>query len=490
MALMLEQSSSLACPPRWTTRREPERRTLGGRVAEVAEMLGTPLMPWQRHVADVALELDPDTGRLVYREVVLTVPRQSGKTTLQLGVMVHRALGFGQRQKVTYSAQTRNDARKKWEDEHVTVLEGSPLRGLFTVRKSNGAEAIRWRNGSMHTVVAPTEKAGHGDVLDLGVIDEAFAQEDNRLEQAFKPAMVTRPQPQLWVVSTAGTVKSTYLREKVEAGRFHAEAGLTTGVAYFEWSAAPDADPADPATWWACMPALGHTVTEEAVRADYQSMPLVEFRRAYLNQWPDDAPDEWLVIGKQAWMALTDPYSDPVGKVAFAVDVNRDRTWASVGVAGRRADGMLHVDVAEHRPGTSWVVPWLVDRNAKWGPCALVIAPSSPAGSLIADAEAAGLEIVQPSVRDIAHGCAMFYDATGANPQVKDPPWLRHTNHPDLNMALAGARQRDLGDAWLWLRKNVLVDISPLVAVTLAAWGHATHAHIQESKPIPMGAWV
>ena len=35
------------------------RETLGGAVAEVAEALGTPLMPWQRQVADVAMELDP-----------------------------------------------------------------------------------------------------------------------------------------------------------------------------------------------------------------------------------------------------------------------------------------------------------------------------------------------------------------------------------------------------------------------------------------------
>jgi hypothetical protein len=33
------------------------------------------------------------------------------------------------------------------------------------------------------------------------------------------------------------------------------------------------------------MPALGHTVTEDAVRAAQQSMALHEFERAYLNRW-------------------------------------------------------------------------------------------------------------------------------------------------------------------------------------------------------------
>src|SRR5690606_10800060 len=123
-------------------------------------------------------------------------------------------------------------------------------------------------------ISANTEKAAHGETLDMGVIDEAFAQEDNRLEQAFKPAMITRDQPQLWYLSTAGTVKSTLLRQKVDTGRqvTLAQAELANAdvettdelrACYFEWSAPPEIDPGDPATWWSCMPALGHTVKED-----------------------------------------------------------------------------------------------------------------------------------------------------------------------------------------------------------------------------------
>jgi phage terminase large subunit-like protein len=139
-------------------------------------------MPWQQDVVDVAMELDPETGRPVYREVILTVPRQSGKTTLILAMAVHRALGFGRRQTIRYAAQTRNDARQKWEDDHVVTLENSVFRKLFRTRKTNGNEAILWRNGSQHGIVANTEKSGHGSTLDLGFIDEAFAQVDHRME--------------------------------------------------------------------------------------------------------------------------------------------------------------------------------------------------------------------------------------------------------------------------------------------------------------------
>jgi hypothetical protein len=428
----------------------------------------------------------PDGLFLAGRDLVPT-----HNTTLLLAKMVHRAQAFGRAQRIAYTAQTRLKAREKWEDDHLPILEASAFRPLFTVRKQIGQEAIRWRNGSIHAIDAPTDDSGHGPTLDQGVIDEAFAREDARVEQAMAPAMITRPQPQLDVVSTAGKSKSLspYLWGKVEAGRLAAEAGLTSGVAYFEWSAPNDAPADDPATWWACMPALGHTVTEAAVAAEFASMDLGEFRRAYLNQWLDETPAEWLVIGQAAWQAIRDPASQIVDRPAFAVDMTPDRTWASIGVVGCRADGLRHVELVEHRRGGSWVVPWLrerVDRADRWSPCAIVIAPSGPANSLIAEAEAASLEILKPSVGEIAGASGAFYDATGANPLVDEPSTVRHLGQGDLDVAVAGALKRDLGDRWLWVRKNVGVDLSPLPAVTLALWGHAVRAHLGvEALPAP-----
>jgi hypothetical protein len=101
-----------ACPPLYATPRDPTRKTLGGAVARVAKQLGTPLMPWQRHVADVAMEIDPHTGLLAYGEVDLTTPRQSGKTTLELGVLVHRCRTWAA-SRALYSAQSRLHAHKK-----------------------------------------------------------------------------------------------------------------------------------------------------------------------------------------------------------------------------------------------------------------------------------------------------------------------------------------------------------------------------------------
>jgi hypothetical protein len=51
---------------------------------------------------------------------------------------------------------------------------------------------------------------------------------------------------------------------------------------------------------------------------------------------------------------------------------------------------------------------------------------------------------------------------------------LRHLGQPELTSAITGACSRTVGDAWLWDRKSSDVDISPLVAGTIALWALTT----------------
>lgn len=454
-------------------------------MAQIAQQLGKPLMPWQQHVIDIVLEIDPDTGLLAYRNVVLTVPRQSGKTTLLLATMVHRALGFGGRQGIVYTAQTRNAARKKWEEEHVRELEASSFKPMFRTKKSNGSEAILWRNGSFHGITSSTEKAGHGDTLDLAVLDEAFAHEDARLEQGLRPTMITRPQPQLWVVSTAGTARSVYLRGKVDAGRTRAELGLTDSVAYFEWSAPKESEPGDPATWRQCMPALGHTINEAAILSEFEDMDLAEFRRAYLNQWPDDAPEGWRIIPETTWRDLADAESQAGGRVAFGVDATPGGTHAAIAVAGVREDGLGHSELIDHRRGLGWLLNRAKQLNERWSPIGWVIDPRGPAGFLIKDFEDEGLTVLTTSAGDVADATGSIIAAMGV--QEGDMATLRYVPHPALDAAVAGADTKPLGDGRKWDRRAPTVDISPLVAVTLARWGLATY--VEEEDVVPMVAF-
>lgn len=287
--------------PRYATPATPGRKNLAAGITKVAGLLGFGLMPWQDEANAVTTELLPGYGTFAFRQVIIEVMRQQGKTVDLLAMMLARGLRKPGTQ-ISYTAQTRLDARHRLLDVWWPLIEASPLRQLIEVRRGSGSEAYMFRNGSMLGLVSGTQTSGHGDNLDLGVIDEAWAQEDGHLEQAMRPAMMTRD-AQLWVVSAAGTEKSAYFKGKVDDGRARAEMGLTDTGCYIGYSAPDDADPGAESTWRACMPALGQTVSVETVRADFELMDLAEFRRAYLCQWPDVAKPGWDVIGKDAWSA-------------------------------------------------------------------------------------------------------------------------------------------------------------------------------------------
>ncbi|MER6892014.1 terminase [Streptomyces halstedii] len=447
------------------------------------ERLGYPPMPWQRYVLDVALELDPETRLPAYREVGLSVPRQQGKTQQLLGVMVHRCMAW-QRQNVIYAAQDRNHARKRWEDEFLTTLDLSPLNGRYRTRKTNGNEAIIWRaTRSNLGVTSNTTQAGHGPPLDLGVIDEAFAHKDDRLEQAFSPAMVTRDMAQLWWASAGGTEASIWLNAKRKTGRELIEHLWATGehsaTAYFEWFAPDDMRRDDPATWRATMPALGHTITEAVIRAELEkaSDDPSGFDRAYLNRTRKAVPPQDPNVPKAKWPALFDPGSQAGPDLALAIDVAPLRDWASIGVASAREDGRIHVELVDRRPGTEWIVPALVRLVDLWDPVAIGIdVPTrSPAGSLLEELAEAGIKPPEEPDKPARGDLMVFHlaEVVSACGQLADAMkrgQLAHIDQVPLTAAVNGARTRPLGDAWAWHRRSAQIDISPLVTATLARY--------------------
>ncbi|MEV6124882.1 terminase [Streptomyces sp. NPDC052077] len=477
----------LTCPPRWGTPRHPDRPSLGPKLWKVMTRLGAPPMPWQKYVSDVALELDPDSGLFAHREVGLSVSRQQGKTELTLGAQVHRAMAWP-RQTIVYAAQTRSMARQRWEDEFWEKISSSPLARYARIRKANGNEAITWPGTrSRMGITANTEKAGHGPPLDLGFIDEAFAHIDDRLEQAFSPAMLTRAMAQLWWASAGGTTASTFLNKKRAAGRALIEALFEAlaldlaaprpRAAYFEWYAPEDMDRADPATWRATLPALGYTVTEETIAAELEKLDPAEFDRAYLNRTRKPTPPSDPNIPKAAWAGLADEASRPdPGRVALALDVSQDRKRAAIAAASLRPDGAVHLEVVAYRAGTDWVVPAMVLLHRLWNPVAVAVASAgAPAGSLIDDLTAAGITVPEDKTAPLRGELAVMRsgDITEASGQMADAMRqgrIRHLDQVPLTAAVNGARTRRNGDAWTLDRTNSLVDISPLCAAVFARW--------------------
>lgn len=495
--------------PLFGTPRDYSRETYGHEVAEVAKRLGKPLMPWQRYAADVALEIDPETGELWYEEVDITVPRQSGKSTLILALMVWRCVIMARRlgrQTVTYLAQKGNAARRKLEREFIPILNHAT--GFHRVAHSrarpvkptdwkpsmnNGSEHILFGTDSYLQIAPPSETASHGDVLDMPVIDEAFSHQNDLVEQAVDAASVTRRSPQLYVISTAGNAKSRYLWNKVKAGRAAVKAGTTSRICYLEWGLPDDARYDDEEAWWKYLPALGHTISIQRLRAKLEKAQrnpdaavdegdadmepgLPGFCRGYLNQWVeipgDEEVDRVSKLDPNTWRATVKPKRQwpdrSPGKVTITFDVDSDGKTASISM-GAGSISAPYVETLFHEQGTSWLPDKLVEVIAAAKPIAIgcngVGNTAAMVGPIIKALQEAGLltDIVQMGTKDYTAACAGFHlDVVEGRLIRPDTP------QGALDRAAIDATERIIGDSWAWERRLATVPISPLVSATVA----------------------
>lgn len=342
----------------------------------MARLLDLPPMPWQSDLYDVTHEVD-GRGRLWYRIVVVVVPRQQGKSSATNAVMVRRSV-LGRNMTTVYTAQDRSIAAERLiEQLYERQLRPSPLGPAVEARRANGSERLTFSNGSRVILVAPHERSAHGMTLDLAMIDEAWAQKDMSLPQAFSPAMVTRPDAQLWIVSTVGDGSDSLLAHYQAAGA----AALTdpdSRLCYVEYSAAPEADPDDPAVWLGCMPAIGHTIDLDTIRAERAGLPPDEFERAYLCRRPTSGPAD-RTISEAAWAAGLDPAATPTGPLAMAIEVPFDRTSATIAVCGSGGPDVRVVEVIDRRPETSWVRDRALDLWERHRPAVIIIDTGGPA---------------------------------------------------------------------------------------------------------------
>ena len=440
---------------------------------DLVEAAGLILDPWQRLILEKSLLRR--AGRWAAFEVGVVAPRQNGKNAL---IEARELAGlFVLRERLLIHSAHQVDTSLEAFRRLLFLIESNDwlMAEVAHVRRTNGQEEIETVHGSRIRFRTRTKGGGRGFSADCVVFDEAMIFPEPSLG-AIMPVVSARPDPQLWYTGSA--VDQTIHVDGLVLARLRNRAlrGGDPSLAYFEWSIdgdTPDDVPeevaADPAAWQQANPALGIRISEEHVGNEQRSMDPRTFavERLGVGDWPD--PDGGgAVIDTEQWRSLVDQESEPRDPVCLALDVNPNRTWASVAAAGFRPDGLQHVELVARHKGTRWCADRIVELVERHRPLGVVVEESSPAGPLVHELEERGVKVTLANSRQHAYGCGLLFDAI-------DQAKLRHIGQPDLSAAVRGAVQRPYGDAWAWSRKNSAVDISPLVACTLAHWGSVTN---------------
>jgi phage terminase large subunit-like protein len=418
----------------------------------------------------------PGDGKWAASRVGLIVGRQNGKNAILEARELAGLFLFGERLLIhtAHQFKTAQEAflRIKFLIENSDDFSSEVKR----IVQSTQETTIELRSGQRLNFIARSKNgSGRGMSGDLVVLDEAYKL-PNEVMAALQPTLSARPNPQLWFTSSAGYADSDQLARVRESGK----QGSSTRLAFFEWSSADDAlkgvwrnGHARPLTdtEWASVaqanPGLGIRITREAIEDELDTLDEADFKRERAGIWDDGSSTS--IIDMDLWSDIADPESEPVSNLFYGVDVSPDRKWASLAVAGLRDDGIPHMDVGVHEEGTGWVVDRCVELNSRFSPAGFIVDSIGPAASLVDDLEAAGLPVKTTNSTELAQACAQLMDAVNGGD-------LRHRDQEVLNKALRNAEKRPLGDGAFAFGRNASdIDISPLVAATLALWA-STHS--------------
>ena len=267
------------------------------------------------------------------------------------------------------------------------------------------------------------------------------------------PTQATRPNAQVWKVSTAGDAASTWWLGTVEAGpgRRRGRAGRR-GSAYFEW-ACPDRARPDRRRHLAAV-SPGVRADDRRRRRCAAALDMLgpdEFARAYGNRWVSTTAR---VIPLDAWRAADRPEPTPSPTLAGSPRFRRGRRPVRRGDRGRLA--------RRGRPGA-------MSRSPTTGPASGGSPTGSPSWSTGGGRSSVGVRRRRPgagrrrrprpgpgstsagleSPREYAAACAGCSRRSWPTRRRS-----RYRPHPALDAAADDAARRALGDAWAWGRRQ------------------------------------
>jgi hypothetical protein len=452
----------------------PEDASPAGQEAvELAEMAGLKLDPWEKFVLVNALSEKPN-GQWTCFEVGLCVPRQNGKGAILEARELAGLFLLGE-PVITHSAHQFDTSMEHFL-RLLNLIEETPVldQRVQRVSRSHGEEGIELKGGQRIRFRTRARGGGRGFTGDLLVLDEAMY-----LKEAFHgnllPTLSARSitgNPQVWYTGSA--VDQWVHEDGVVFARVRdrGHKGGDESLMWAEWGAegenpewVDEEAASDPKVWARSNPGLGIRISPEHIEKERRSMDPRTFavERLGVGDWPSTDPEEEAVISTAKWKACADPDSKLESRLVFTFDVTPTRSAAAIATAGRRADGKKHIEVVEHGKGTGWVVDRIEELQDRHDPAKIVCDEKSPAASLIPEFEEREIKVETINSAEHAQACGRLFDDV-------EQGELRHIDQADLNAAVRGAETRPLSDAWAWSRKNSTIDISPLVAATLAAW--------------------
>lgn len=465
----------------------PYLTSAGTEIVDLMFQLGRPLDPWQAWILTHGLgQVEDEVGDLEMAADTCGcwVSRQNGKGDLIMALEVGWLWLFG----VPLSVHTAHQYRtakegflrlKQLYEENEEAL-GRSVGHIWSGAGQHGIELTRKFKSARLNFLARAGSAGLGFSVPKLVMDEAQML-DADLMQTLMPTMSAQPDSQIWFFGTPPRKDTAWIYKIKERGEANGGgvAWFDYGIDYIDPSTPEFAEVvSDPETWRQTNPSIGVRrpnktgVRMKAATGELETLGLsMEFAMERCGMWlPKARTAGDHAIDPKVWRSRIAAKPEVPGDIALAFHVNARRTHATIMWAGK-IDGYWRIGIADHRPGTSWLLPRLAELKVKYAPVAVTVDARSE--TTIDELKTIGIklpedeerpkrgDLILPSMSDVATAYGMIVDAAN-NSQ------LLHHNEPPLNSAVIVPARPLAGGATFDHKTGV--EVGPSTGAGLAMW--------------------
>ena len=433
---------------------------------------GLQLDAWQKWLLKHMLERYPGThplypNQLRYRQVIVSMGRQNGKSLLGAILGIYGLLLHNQGAQVISLASSTDQARIIYSRVLFTIQQNEWLAKRF--KKATEQRGILTADGSgRYDVKAAKESALQGIPMSLCLFDELHLAKTGMWSAAVL-GTAQRKDGMVIGITTAGDQSSETLIDLYKLGTAAAQGDPELErIGFFCWQAPEGSQVDEPLALRMANPSIdAGRLDLNTVLSDIRSIPEHEARRYRLNQFIAGTANSWIasdLFAKAAGDGIT-VQQDVV------LSVDRTKNWEFATIAGARKceDGTYETElVATYAGATERVLYNKIRDLYARGTVKAIALDERQLPNLAKLLKQDGLPVWPLWVKEMSSACSTVYAmfSTGV---------VKHRNDPLLQLQSPKGIAKYTGETWLISRKESLGDVDALMATVMALYVSATH---------------
>lgn len=422
---------------------------------------------WQRWLIRHVLETYPEgherAGELRYRQVLISVGRQNGKSILGaifgLYGLVRRAGAL-----VIGIASSAEQARIIYSRLYKTIRDNPKLSKRF--QRLTDTRGLESKDNSRYEIKAAKSAAVQGLDLSLGLVDEVHLTKPELWSDMING---TKAQRDGLVVgfTTAGDESSTLLKELYEKCDDPRERW-----GFFIWEA-PEGDvplladgkTIDPELLMsyliAANPAIAcGRIDAETALSDAIGQPVPDVVRYSMNRFVKTSSG---FMSLALWTKRAGVVDRSLGRPIFTIDRTPDWSFATISASWKIDDETIHTQIVAGvaRPTVEKLVDLCIELNGA-NPL-LYVADGYTLRSLVLKLKERGLRAQAASLADVTSASSLFYAKVVRGHIV-------HAGDAALTLQLPRAVRKNIGDAYKIVRGPANAPIDSVLATVLGVY--------------------